>query len=430
MPTLMVIDHDLERMVQSKQEFDAWGWYVAPITVNEEIIRAVYRFKPDTILIHSSIVEDDRTKHTIYTLMNKLRDIRIPFSIQLDNPGTSSTSFYRLGAEVVFLKKEQISTVHNRLLSIVRKEKLNEPIILIDPFTKLPNERFLKHFNETLEALYNGYTEGSYLVYIDIDRIKVVNDAFGYDYGDEVIQWLSQLLKEHARKEDLLIRIKGEEFALLLPKTTKHQVIKRIRWLQTIFSEHPFLAEGKTFYSSFSATVVKMDHSTKSLLDWITFAHETMYEQEQDETQTATLLHSSDDGKFIQEMKVAIVDDDPIIRTILTDILNNLPRDPGIQFDIMAFPDGLTFIESPWHNDSPCLVILDGVMPKMDGLEVLEQLRKREDSDRYQVLMLSSRRSDKDIALSLSLGANDYMTKPFKLLELEARLQQLIKRMV
>ena len=65
----------------------------------------------------------------------------------------------------------------------------------------------------------------------------------------------------------------------------------------------------------------------------------------------------------------------------------------------------------------------------MDGLEVLEHLRKGDDSDRYKVLMLTSRKSERDISRSLQLGADDYMTKPFKLLELEARLGQMLKRM-
>ncbi len=99
-----------------------------------------------------------------------------------------------------------------------------------------------------------------------------------------------------------------------------------------------------------------------------------------------------------------------------------------VTLDLRAFKDGEQFIASDWHRGTePCLVILDGVMPKMDGLEVLQQLRSQKDSSRYKVIMLTARKSENDIARALELGADDYMTKPFKLLELEARIRHMLK---
>ncbi len=123
------------------------------------------------------------------------------------------------------------------------------------------------------------------------------------------------------------------------------------------------------------------------------------------------------------------MDDDPIIRTVMSDIVAKLPQQPGVRYDVNTFDNGESFLYDEWHEREQTLVVLDGVMPKMDGLEVLEHLRRRQDSDRYKVIMLTSRRSERDISRSLQLGADDYITKPFKLLELEARLNQILKRM-
>lgn len=129
-------------------------------------------------------------------------------------------------------------------------------------------------------------------------------------------------------------------------------------------------------------------------------------------------------------MKIAVVDDDPIMRTIITDIVTKLPCNGKVKHELQTFKDGIEFIASDWHQDeSACLVLLDGVMPKMDGLEVLQWIRTQKRSDRYKVIMLTSRRSESDIARALELGADDYITKPFKLLELEARICQMMKRM-
>jgi CheY-like chemotaxis protein len=70
-----------------------------------------------------------------------------------------------------------------------------------------------------------------------------------------------------------------------------------------------------------------------------------------------------------------------IIRAIITDILTKLPYERKVKYEIQTFKDGVSFIESDWHKDtSPCLVILDGMMPKMDGLEVLQWLRNKKES--------------------------------------------------
>lgn len=74
----------------------------------------------------------------------------------------------------------------------------------------------------------------------------------------------------------------------------------------------------------------------------------------------------------------------------------------------------------------PTLVILDLVMPKLDGLRVLRQLRERD--QRTLVLILTARGEEADKVRGLKLGADDYVTKPFGLLELLARVESLLRR--
>ena len=125
------------------------------------------------------------------------------------------------------------------------------------------------------------------------------------------------------------------------------------------------------------------------------------------------------------------MDDDPIIRTMLEDLISKSKFTDGFTVDIKTFKDGMEFIEADWHlnNNEQYLIILDGMMPRMDGLEVLQKLRGLSYQERFTVMMLTSRKSEHDITRALQLGADDYITKPFKLLELETRLGHLIKRM-
>ena len=95
----------------------------------------------------------------------------------------------------------------------------------------------------------------------------------------------------------------------------------------------------------------------------------------------------------------------------------------GYDVDIAATgPDGVRLAEST----SPDLVVLDLMLPQLDGFEVLKAIRRRDAST--PVMMLTARGEEMDKVRGLRLGADDYMTKPFGLMELLARIEALLRR--
>jgi DNA-binding response OmpR family regulator len=127
---------------------------------------------------------------------------------------------------------------------------------------------------------------------------------------------------------------------------------------------------------------------------------------------------------------VAVVDDDAIIRNILSESIKET-LEPAVETELTAFRDGVEFLESGWHEQKgPRLVILDGIMPRMDGIEVLQKLRSSPGSEQILVMMLTGRKSEQDTVRALRLGADDYLTKPFSMAELEARMKRLLQRTI
>jgi phosphate regulon transcriptional regulator PhoB len=80
------------------------------------------------------------------------------------------------------------------------------------------------------------------------------------------------------------------------------------------------------------------------------------------------------------------------------------------------------------RRDEPDVVILDLMLPGMDGLEVCRQLRRNEKFARIAVLILTARGDEADRVVGLELGADDYVTKPFSMRELVARVRALLRR--
>jgi len=118
--------------------------------------------------------------------------------------------------------------------------------------------------------------------------------------------------------------------------------------------------------------------------------------------------------------KVLIIDDDAPIR-------DTVQLSLGFQkeaFEIRAAQDGETGLEAflRWQPD---IVVLDIMLPKMSGLDVLARIRKVSNA---RVIMLSAKGRDADIAKALEAGADDYVTKPFSVLELTARIRSQARR--
>lgn len=116
-------------------------------------------------------------------------------------------------------------------------------------------------------------------------------------------------------------------------------------------------------------------------------------------------------------MNILIADDDPTIRTILQSALVRL----GYRVDVAV--DGDHAWELLQQPNAPQLAILDWKMPGLTGVEICQRLRQRNDSPYVYVVLLTGLDTPNDLVAGLEAGADDYMTKPFKTAELNARLR-------
>ncbi|HKK60023.1 MAG TPA: response regulator [Salinivirga sp.] len=115
--------------------------------------------------------------------------------------------------------------------------------------------------------------------------------------------------------------------------------------------------------------------------------------------------------------KILLVDDEPNIVMALEYSL----KKKG--YEVLIARDGEEAIKL-FENIKPCLVILDIMMPKMDGFEVLEKIKEDED-DTSKVIFLSAKNKEEDIQKGLDAGADDYFTKPFSTKKLLDKIQSI-----
>lgn len=118
-------------------------------------------------------------------------------------------------------------------------------------------------------------------------------------------------------------------------------------------------------------------------------------------------------------MKVLFADDDKIMHRI---VVHQLTRE-GIE--VRSAYNGREALEMA-EQEVPNLVILDGMMPELDGFAVLREWRSREHLRHVPVVMLTARNREDDVVNALEEGAVDYLTKPFSPAELIARVKRLM----
>lgn len=115
---------------------------------------------------------------------------------------------------------------------------------------------------------------------------------------------------------------------------------------------------------------------------------------------------------------ILVVDDQSNVRQLLQDYLT----EQG--YRVLTAPDGQTAIYAARH-DPPDLILLDIMMPKMDGYQFLRQFRQER---KTPVIIITAREEETDAVLGLDLGADDYVTKPFRMRELLARIRAVLRR--
>jgi two-component system alkaline phosphatase synthesis response regulator PhoP len=123
-------------------------------------------------------------------------------------------------------------------------------------------------------------------------------------------------------------------------------------------------------------------------------------------------------GYLMANTKILVVDDEPSILNLVTSYL----RTEGYEYYTAS--DGPSGLKAA-RAYKPDLIVLDIMLPGMDGIEVLSQLRR--ESDVY-VIMLTAKSEETDKVIGLSVGADDYLTKPFSPRELIARIKAALRR--
>jgi len=329
----------------------------------------------------------------------------------------------RSGADDYVAKPFEFQELSARIYRLITRSKQFEYMAFRDPLTGVFNRRY---FDLQLKSELNRvqrYTGDLTVAIIDVDHFKKVNDTYGHHVGDLILQALCYILQSNIRATDILARLGGEEFVLLFPQTSAEQVQYIIEKVMQGLRKEPITKhEGEEYRITFSAGIAEWKEGIEAA-ELIRQADEALYEAK-NKGRDQVQIYSQENNQLVQleetpKKKVLLVDDDEMILSILKSKLKELP------IKMMEAQDGEEAFEL-LRRETFDLCIIDGIMPKLDGFSLVEKIKQDPACQQTKILMLSGRKKEEDIVKGLLLGANDYMSKPFSLVELEIRVKRLL----
>lgn len=197
----------------------------------------------------------------VLKLFSFLGLIKIPYS--------SETIFVALASYAVisFLAYFYSETLTSLL------EMLKEKAIY-DSLTEVYNRDFVLTYAENeIEKIKSGEEKNIILVFIDLDDFKKINDAYGHDKGDEVLSRISKILKESFRSSDIVGRIGGDEFLVIVHSINKKAIEDKLEQIRAHIEK-----KFKEFNISISYGIVSIPQETGDLQEALRLADKRMYD--------------------------------------------------------------------------------------------------------------------------------------------------------
>lgn len=292
------------------------------------------------------------------------------------------------------------------------------------------SERLFTKLNGFQDELYRDVLTGIYnrryyedqlrkqilpagIAMIDLDDFKLYNDTCGHNAGDLALTTVAGVIRGMIRRTtDILIRYGGDEFLLVMPGVKEEDFTQKLRQIQNEVHSKEVPGFSRLQLSVSIGGVLSEEHKIENAVE---MADKLMYRAKNHKNAVVTAVNSQmagpngvfqEDSEKIRQ-QILIVDDSELNREILSEMLHT-------DFRILEAEDGAQALEMLQQQGTGIsFVLLDIIMPVLDGFGVLSYMAREHIIEDIPVIMISSDDSEKNIRRAYELGVSDYISRPF-----------------
>lgn len=293
---------------------------------------------------------------------------------------------------------------------IDEQEAAEEDLVYTDVLTGVRNRRYYE------EKLRSARMNAGVAV-IDLDDFRVFNDTCGRHAGDLALGAVAAAIRGGIRSTDELVRLGCDKFVAVMPNIPSDDFARRLRHVSD--AVHATIVPGHE-HVSLTACVGGVRINGETVDEGVNRAVQLLSHAK---AKPGTVVTDSDAIEIFQSEKpsVLIVDDSEMNRIILNEMLKD-------EYRVLEADNGRTALDLvDRYGDELSLVLLDIIMPGMNGFEVLGELSRRTVADSLPVIMISSEDSDDVVLRAYELGASDYINRPFNARVVRRRVSNTIR---
>lgn len=353
---------------------------------------------------------------TAKTIKDKRQRVKIEFS------GTDSyqviSRYYNIEGKNYVM--ELVNRMDgNTLMDEEVRKKLESKIVSYkeklysDALTGVYNRRFYE------ENVKNSKINAG-IAMLDVDDFKLYNDSLGHIAGDMALCACADTIKGCIRKSDLAIRYGGDEFLIIIYDVTEDEFRKKLMDIQDAVNKTVIPEYSKIQLQVSIGGVICTD---ETVADAVLRADSLMYIAKN--RKNIVIIENDEDvtKEELDEIKqqVLIVDDAILNHELLSEMLGN-------DFRILEASNGAECVEKlKEYGTGISIVLLDMMMPVMDGYEVLDYMNKNHWIDDIPVIMISGEDSESYVRKAYEMGVSDYISRPFDVKVVYQRVINTIK---
>ena len=444
---LVIDDEQSTAMVIKKYLTSCEFSNVQTLTDSHLAIQTVIHFRPDLVVLDLNMpVKGDEI---LGQIRSDRRTSNIPIlALTSDTSEETRTKLLNLGAND-FLNKpiianELFARVRNTLSAKVAYDELKEQSeklkqdVLTDTLTNTSNRRAFDFELNRKMLEWNRQQTHFALLMIDVDHFKCINDTYGHYAGDKALCQIATVIADKVREIDLLCRVGGEEFAVIMPVKNRLESVAAAKRIRSAIEQTPLLMKGDEVKLTISigiANTLKGDDaalifrrcdaalygSKERGRNCCTFhdGSECLPVEQVEATRAIRKSRPVESPKAydVTHSKVMIVDDELSTAIVVKKYLKSSGfSELLVETDAAKAADRII-------EEAPDIVLLDIHMPIVSGLEILETIRQVESTATTPVVFLTSSTDPEMRATALNLGASDFLSKPVVVSELVARVK-------
>ena len=295
--------------------------------------------------------------------------------------------------------------------------------VLVDKLTVYKD----KLYKDAITGIYNRHyyedrlkdvTSIAGVAVIDVNDFRLYNEAFGHHVGDIILNTVAQVISRSLNKNDVLVRYGGDEFLVIFNDIEKEEFYHKLSQLSELVSR-----AAVPGYSQIQLSVCIGGIYANSILlsDAVTKADTVMLQGKANGKNVVTDNLELDSENSQEKQKILLVDDSRMNRHLLMNILSE-------SYEIIEATDGKQALDILDKKKSDiALILLDIVMPVMDGFEVLSWMSSNNLIEDIPVIMISSEDASDTVRKAFSYGVSDYISRPYDAKVVYKRVYNTIK---